>query len=203
MIINVTELSPSQVYHTLVQAVIPRPVAWVLTEHDNQRLNLAPFSYFSAISNDPPLLMLSIGNHPDGTPKDTYYNICQRKTFVIHLTRADLAQQVTRTARNLPAGESELELVDLETVEFEGFALPRLKAAPIAFACELYQAQQIGNVPHNLVFGEIRQIWVDDKVLREERGRLLIDAARLQPLGRLGGNEYSTLGEILDIPRER
>ncbi|WP_372831777.1 flavin reductase family protein [Pontibacterium sp.] len=203
MIINLAELSPNKVYHTMTQTVVPRPVAWVLSEHENGKFNLAPFSYFNAVCSNPPVVMLSIGRKPDGSDKDTFRNIVERKRFVIHLAHPELAPQVTKSAKVLPDGESELELVDMDTVAFDGFELPRLKDARLAFACELYKLDTIGENDQNLVFGKLLRIWLDDEVVAEDdKGRMKVLADRLNPLARLGGNEYVTAGNILDIPRE-
>ncbi|MBE9398432.1 flavin reductase family protein [Pontibacterium sp. N1Y112] len=203
MNINLSELSPNKVYHTMTQTVVPRPVAWVLSEHENGKFNLAPFSYFNAVCSNPPVVMLSIGRKPDGSDKDTFRNIVERKKFVIHLAHPELAPQMTKSAKVLPDGESELELVDMDTVAFEGFELPRLKEARIAFACELYKLDTIGESDQNLVFGKLLRIWLDDEVVTEDdKGRMKVMADKLSPLARLGGNEYVTAGSILDIPRE-
>jgi len=203
MNINLSELSPNKVYHTMTQTVVPRPVAWVLSEHENGKFNLAPFSYFNAVCSSPPVVMLSIGRKPDGRDKDTFRNIVERKRFVIHLAHPELAPQMTKSAKVLPDGESELELIDMDTVEFEGFELPRLKDARIAFACELYKLDTIGENDQNLVFGKLLRIWLDDEVVAEDdKGRMKVMADKLSPLARLGGNEYVTAGNILDIPRE-
>ena len=74
MYLNLSDLSASQVYHTLTQTLIPRPVAWVLSDSGNDGLNLAPFSYFNAVCSDPPLVMISVGKKPDGNQKDTCSN---------------------------------------------------------------------------------------------------------------------------------
>lgn len=203
MNIDLTELSQNQVYHTMTQTVVPRPIAWVLSEHENGKLNLAPFSYFNAVCSAPPVVMLSMGRKPDGNDKDTFRNIVARKKFVIHLAYPELAPQMTKSAKVLPEGESELDLVEMDTVPFEGFDLPRLKDARIAFACELYKLDTIGDNGQNLVFGKLERIWLDDEVVTTDaKGRTKVLADRLAPLGRLGGNEYVTSGEILDIPRE-
>ncbi|MCV6589862.1 MAG: flavin reductase family protein [Marinobacterium sp.] len=203
MNIDVNELSQNQAYFTLTQTILPRPVAWVLSEHENGQLNLAPFSYFTPVCSNPPLVMFSVGRKPDGTLKDTCRNILERKHFVIHLAQRELAEEVTRSARSLAAGESELELCGLGTVPFEGWSLPRLVDSRVAFGCELFKVEEIGDGPQYLVFGRIRRIWLDDDVASiDKKGRLHVDASGIDPLGRLGRSEYTALGEILDIPRD-
>lgn len=204
MFFNFSELTPNQIYHTITQTVVPRPIAWVLSRNKNQTLNLAPFSYFNAISSNPPLLMFSLGKKPDGTLKDTGVNIELRKEFVVHIAHKELAKAVTESSRTLPAGESELGLTGLETVPFEGCSLPRLRDCRVAFSCELYEIKKIGETPQTLIFGLIKSVYIADEIAElSEKNRLKVHGDRLDPIGRLGGNEYVTFGQILDIPRPK
>lgn len=203
MILDMSDMNKLQAYHTLTQVVVPRPVAWVLSENESSELNLAPYSYFSAVCSDPPVVMISVGPaKPDGSEKDTYRNILSKKKFVIHIAGSDMAHAVTQSSASLDHGVSEVERCGLELDEFEGFSLPRVKGPAIALACSLYQHQDIGNNNQHLIFGEIEKIWLDDSVVSEdEKGRMKIDAAKVDPLSRLGGTEYQTFGEILSVPR--
>ena len=203
MDIDFSKLSANQAYFTMTQAVLPRPVAWVLSEHANGEHNLAPFSYFSAVCSDPPLIMLSIGHKPDGSLKDTYRNIVERNHFVVHLAHSGQAEQVTRTAKVLPEGESEVGLAGLSLVPFANSPLPRVEGARIAMDCELYEVKEMGNAPQFLVFGRVKNLFVDDcAITRDEKGRMKIAADKVDPIGRLGGSEYVTFGEIISIERE-
>ncbi|MBU2956025.1 flavin reductase family protein [Marinobacter sp. F3R08] len=203
MLIDVEGLDPKDAYHILTQTVIPRPVAWVLTENPDGGFNLAPFSFFTPITSSPPLLMISVGKKPaQAVAKDTRVNIEARKHFVVHIAHRDLAAAVTESSRTLPHGESELENLDLELVDFEGSTLPRLKDCHVAFACELYDIKEIGDGPQSLVFGKVTRIWVSDSAVRyDEKDRLTFDGAAIDPIGRLGGSEYVTFGEVFKIPR--
>ena len=147
MYIDLTELSESQVYFTMTQTVVPRPIAWVLSENENGSLNLAPFSYFNAVCSDPPLIMISVGKKPDGSSKDTLVNIEQRSDFVVHIVSRHLLEAMNQTSATLDAGVSELDAVGLATVPMPGTKLPRLADARIAFACERYEIHKIGGVP--------------------------------------------------------
>ncbi|WP_299179898.1 flavin reductase family protein [uncultured Neptuniibacter sp.] len=203
MILEMSEMSKLQAYHTLTQVVVPRPVAWVLSENGTGDYNLAPFSFFSVVCSDPPVIMISVGAaKPDGSEKDTYRNIIGQEKFVIHIAGSDLANEVTQSSASLPHGQSEIAHCGLELVEVEGFALPRVKGPKIALACSLYQHQEVGNSNQHLIFGEIEKVWVDESAVTEdEKGRMKIDAASVDPLGRLGGTEYQTFGEVISIPR--
>ncbi len=203
MFIDFEGMNPTDAYHTLTQTVIPRPVAWVLSEHPQGDYNLAPFSFFTPITSNPPLLMFSVGRKPtDNAFKDTRVNIEERRDFVVHIAHRELAGAMTETSRTLPHGESELANLGLELTELEGSRLPRLKDCHVALACELYDIKEIGAAPQSLVFGRIKGVYVsDDAVHHDDKNRLKIDGAKIDPLGRLGGSEYVTFGDVLKIPR--
>ena len=202
MNIDLSELTANQVYGAMVQTVLPRPVAWVLTKNAKAGYNLAPFSYFNAVCSEPPLIMLSIGRKPDGSDKDTRVNIRERKAFVIHIAHRELAEAVTASAATLPAGESEVEELGLQTVAFEGSPLPRLAVCRVAFACELYEYRELGPRAQALILGRVGRLYVDDAlVTRDAKGRPVVAAKQMDPIGRLGGSQYVTFGQVLDIPR--
>ncbi|TNE78255.1 MAG: flavin reductase family protein [Gammaproteobacteria bacterium] len=203
MFIDFEGMKPTDIYHVLTQTAIPRPVAWVLSENPDGGYNLAPFSFFTPITSNPPLVMLSVGHKPtDKTNKDTRVNIEQRKDFVLHIAHRELAGAVTETSRTLPLGESELDDLGLELVSFSGSRLPRLKDCRVAMACELEEIKEIGAGPQSLIFGRVKGVYLDDTVTAEDdKGRLKIRGDAIDPIGRLGGSEYVTFGEILKIPR--
>lgn len=202
MIIPFDGMSPAKIYFTMIQTLMPRPVAWVISENPNQSLNLAPFSYFNAICSDPPLIIMSIGLNPQGGPKDTRLNIERSEDFVIHIAHREMAATVTQTSASLPREVSEIEQAGLETCEFPGSRLPRLKDCRIAYACKLHELREIGNAPQALIFGEVTQVFIDDSVIEHDaKGRMQVMAEKVDPIGRLGGGEYSTFGEKLNIPR--
>ncbi|MCS5564449.1 flavin reductase family protein [Marinobacter sp.] len=203
MFIDFEGMNPTDAYHTLTQTVIPRPVAWVLSENPQGDYNLAPFSFFTPITSNPPLLMFSVGRKPtDNAFKDTRVNIEERRDFVVHIAHRELAGAMTETSRTLPHGESELANLGLELTELEGSRLPRLKDCHVALACELYDIKEIGAAPQSLVFGRIKGVYVsDDAVHHDDKNRLKVDGAKIDPLGRLGGSEYVTFGDVLKIPR--
>jgi flavin reductase (DIM6/NTAB) family NADH-FMN oxidoreductase RutF len=198
MFINFGNMTPQQIYFTLTQTVIPRPIAWVLSENANASFNLAPFSYFNAISSNPPLMMISAGMKPEGGAKDTRDNIRDRHDFVIHIVSLDQLDAMNASSANLPSGESEVVKLGLETTELEGSRLPRLASARVAFACSLYDIQYIGPDPQSLILGEVHGVFVDDSVVgKDAKGRVKFLADKIDPIGRLGGSEYVSFGELL------
>ncbi|MDX1486866.1 MAG: flavin reductase family protein [Acidiferrobacterales bacterium] len=202
MNIDLSDLSPAEVYFTLIQTVIPRPIAWVLSENANGTHNLAPFSYFNAVCANPPLLMISVGRKPDGSFKDTRVNIEQRHDFVIHIVHLSLLEAMNQSAATFPADVSEVQQLGLTLTDFAGSRLPRLADCRVAYACECYQIQDIGPTPQALILGRVREVYIDDAICsRDAKGRLKVHADRLDPVGRLGGGEYVTFGEIRHLVR--
>ncbi|MBX2881165.1 MAG: flavin reductase family protein [Granulosicoccus sp.] len=195
-----SDLSVPQTYALLTQSIIPRPVAWVLSENEDQSFNLAPFSYFNALASDPPLLIISIGRKDAETEKDTRVNIRERKDFVVHIAHRELAWAMTQTAATLPAGQSELEGLDLTLAQMPGSRLPRIGDCRLAFACCVSDIQTVGT--QELVFAEVSDIYVDDEVMgADAKGRPKILADKVDPIARLGGGEYVSFGEIITIER--
>lgn len=201
MLLDFDTLSPDGVYYTLIQTVVPRPIAWVLSESENGTHNLAPFSYFNGVCSNPPLISISIGRKGNGSQKDTWNNIENRNHFVIHIPHREMAEAVTNTAASLDAGESELDLVKLETAPVEGWPLPRLKDARAALLCERFAIHAIGAAPQGLILGKVLAAYIDDSIGSQNGKRITVDAKALDPIARLGGNDYATLGEIITVNR--
>ncbi len=202
MQINMADLKAADAYFTMTQTVIPRPIAWVLSENEDSSLNLAPFSYFNAVASDPPLIMFSIGLQPDGTKKDTLRNIEERDHFVVNIASVQQLPDLNQTSATLPYGTSEVKTNAIKTEVIEGFTLPRVALCKLAMCCTTYELKTIGNNNQSLVFGEVQSIWIDDDCADiNEKGRLKISAEKIEPLARLGAGEYATFGDILTAKR--
>ena len=205
MDISFSELSASQRYHLTTQVVIPRPIAWVLTDNGaKQSFNLAPFSYFNAVCSDPPLVMLSMGSKPDGQVKDTRRNILDHKHLVIHIPHENQAADVTASAATLPHGHSEVEELGLALVEQAGWSLPRLECCKVAMLCEHHQLTELGPNKQAVFFCEIKRLYLDETAIQlDSKGRTKVMADQISPLGRLGANEYATFGNAFQVTRPR
>lgn len=200
MIIDFNELTASEVYFAMTQTLVPRPIAWVLSESAGGGLNLAPFSYFTGVCSDPPLICLSVGKKRDKSPKDTRANIEARREFVVHIPHVDQMALVNESALPLPAEASEVERLGLETVPLGSFRLPRLADCRAAMACSCHEIFLVGAADQALILGEVKALYLDDGVAtRDERDRLKIPVDRLDPLARLGATEYARLGEVMTL----
>ncbi len=205
MNIDLSTHSSSSIYHLMTQTIVPRPIAWVLSQNEgdnaSESLNLAPFSYFNAVCSDPPLCMLSMGKKPNGSAKDTSVNLELGKHCIIHIAPDHLADAVTATAATLNYGKSEIQENNIELATHKDWPLQRIKDCPIAFLCKVHSRNEIGNAPQQLVFVEILEIYIDDNAATESNGRIKIDAAKIKPLARLGANQYASLGEVFSKSR--
>ncbi len=198
MILDFASITPSQRYLWMTQAVIPRPIAWVLTENKAGDYNLAPFSYFNAVSSDPALIAFSITTNPNGEDKDTLINIRNCPDFTIHIASLDMINAVNQSSAALEYGQSELTALNLETTPINpAIRMPRLKDAPIALACTLHQEVVLSDV-QNLILARLNHLYVnDDCMAKDYKGRPKIDAAKVNPLLRLGAGQYATLSDII------
>ena len=202
MELNFSDFSSHQIYHLMTQTIIPRPIAWVLTDSGEKNYNLAPFSYFSAVSSAPPLMMFSAGKKPSGEIKDTVKNVVNTKQCVIHIASQEDADLVTATAATLEHGDSEVLANEVELVEFTGFALPRIKHCNIAYGCELFEVKEIGDTPQSLVFVQVKTLHINDEVVSlDAKQRLKVFADKVSPLARLGGGEYAGITEPFAMVR--
>jgi flavin reductase (DIM6/NTAB) family NADH-FMN oxidoreductase RutF len=203
MLLNLQALPADSCYHLMTQTLIPRPVAWVLSQNEDASLNLAPFSFFNAVCSDPPLVMLSMGHKSTGEVKDTCRNLLSGRDFVIHLPGVEQAAAVTASAASLPYGDSELRLCNLRTTTFPGCPVPRLQGVSVAYQARLHQVHYLGHTQQAVIYAELLQLWLDDAVVTEDRqrGRYVVDAAAINPLARLGGTEYAALAAAFRVPR--
>lgn len=205
MEINLEPLSEKETYALLTQTIIPRPIAWVLTDNSlegDTRWNLAPFSFFNGIASDPPMVMFSIGSWDvSGKAKDTLVNARKNKSFTIGIAGQQQVRQVQQTATELPPGVSEVTEFGISVVPWD-WPTPMIGGCGINFACTLAKEVKIEQSSQILIFALITKIWVrDDAISRDYRDRIVIDPRVIDPLLRLGTGQYGNLGSVLPTPR--
>ena len=194
------QLSGNQRYHLITQTITPRPIAWIMTKNENESFNLAPFSYFAPISSDPALVMVSIGNKSPELAKDTKHNLIREKECVLHIPSGELVNAVNESAATMSYGESELPRTSLTLTDFTQ-SMPRIAEAKVAFHCKLFEIHALGNASFHAVYLEILDLYVDEDLVSEENSRIYINNKKLNPLSRLGGDDYALLGETVTIKR--
>ena len=200
MRLDFTTLPYRDVYAWMVGTIMPRPIAWVSTISAEGKTNLAPFSFFQGVCANPPTLMFVPVNTRDGHKKDTTRNIEAVPEFVVNLVPFALAEKMNATAALLPHGESEFEKFGIAATPSERVRPPRVAAAPVAFECTLDRIVHIGDgaLAANVIFGRIQVAHVSDAVLGADGQP---DAAKLDLIGRLGGELYTRTTERFAIKR--
>jgi flavin reductase (DIM6/NTAB) family NADH-FMN oxidoreductase RutF len=196
-------LKPDAMYKLMIGCVVPRPIAWVSTVDAEGVANLAPFSYFMAITHDPPTIAFSSSPRAEYTgakgKKDTLRNVEVTREFVVNLVDDALAEQMNVTSGDYPPEVDEFAQAGLATAPSVKVKAPRVAAAPINMECHLQQIIPIGNLPSNLVIGRIVHLHLRDDVYDPAGGR--IDMHRLRPVGRLAGNLYTHVHDIFEMKR--
>lgn len=185
-------------YKLIAGLVVPRPIAFVTTLGVDGVHNAAPYSFFNAFSEDPPLIILGVGANVRGGDKDTGVNIREGGEFVVNLVDEPMAQSMNVCAVDFPPEISEVEVANLELVASVLVAPARLKMAPVAMECVHYQTLRPGNNRY-LVIGEIKMIHVADQIIDAET--LRIDRDRYSPIGRLAGGGYCRTNDRFEMKR--
>ncbi len=200
MLLDFTTLPARDAYTWMATTILPRPIAWVSTISADGKTNLAPFSFFQGVCANPPTLMFVPVNTRMGAKKDTTLNIEAVPEFVVNLVPFALGEQMNACAAMLPHGESEFDKFGIACLPSERVRPPRVAAAPVAFECVLDRIVLIGEGPlaANVMFGRIVVAHVSDAVLDAE-GQA--DAAKLDLIGRLGGDAYTRTRDTFELIR--
>ncbi|SDG27626.1 NADH-FMN oxidoreductase RutF, flavin reductase (DIM6/NTAB) family [Pseudomonas benzenivorans] len=200
MLLDFARLTPLEAYRWLASTVTPRPIAWVSSLSLEGISNLAPFSFFQVISDEPPTLLVNIGSRDDGSLKDTLRNVQATGELVIQLVSFAQAEAMNASAAHLPHGISEFEHCGIASLAGERVAVPRVAGAAVAFECRLAEVLPYPRPAPNchLVFAEVLLAHVDDAVLND-KGR--IDPHKLDLVGRLGGMAYTRTRDIFEMTR--
>ena len=194
MLLDPQRLPPGAMYRFMIGVIVPRPIAFVSTVGADGHFNVAPFSFFNAITSRPPLVGISISPRA-GAPKDTLHNLRMAGDFVVNVVDGPLLARAVRASGDWAAGVSEFELTGLTPLPSERVRSPRVGESPVSLECRLEREIALGDA--TFVVGEILCAHVDERVLAEGR----VDIARLAPAGRLGGDGYSIVREIIHMAR--
>jgi flavin reductase (DIM6/NTAB) family NADH-FMN oxidoreductase RutF len=198
VIIDPSELDPQSVYKLLIGSVVPRPIAWTSTVNEHGVRNLAPFSFFTVASRQPPMLCISVGPRVDSNipTKDTLDNIEDTGEFVVNIVSLSLSNTMFESSKNHPPEADEFEKAGLTPAPCEVVGAPRVEEAGVSMECLLDRVLPLGS--DHLVIGRMVRFHVRDE-LYGENGR--IDVVGLDPLGRLAG-DYTKVETIFELPKE-
>ncbi|WP_297445761.1 flavin reductase family protein [Desulfurobacterium sp.] len=188
-VVDVSKGKQKEISKLIFNTVVPRPIAWITTVSADGIVNLAPFSFYNAITTKPPLLFVSIGKRKDGTEKDTVRNIKETGEFVINVVTETFLEEMVKTGEDLSPEESEVEKFNIETVPSTKVKPPIVKGVPAAFECTLKEILEIGDTPMNVVIGEVVAIHYIEEIINFSKGIV----------GRLGGKRYTVISDEVEL----
>ena len=190
--LNPSDVPGNGVYHLLNAAIAPRPIAWVSSMAVDGTLNIAPHSYTTVLSPNPPIVgFVSVGR------KDTLRNVQATGDFVYHIADESLGERLNRTAADFPPDVSEFDWAGLTPVASDLVRTPRIEEAPLAFEATAAEVLQVRGTNNYLISGEIVRIHLASWIMTDDR----IDPEKLRALGRLAGSWFSHLGELFKMER--
>lgn len=193
-------LEQSAIYKLLTGSVIPRPIGWISTIDEEGINNLAPFSYFNILGDDPPHVMFST-RRDNNSNKDTLNNVLANKQFVVNMVTENVVEAMNTTASSVASDIDEFQLAKVTPIASVLIKPMRVKESPIHFECEMVHHYFLED--HNqggacVVIGRIVMMHFDDKVLLDD---YKINMENYKPVSRLAGSNYSKIGEIFSIKR--
>jgi flavin reductase (DIM6/NTAB) family NADH-FMN oxidoreductase RutF len=193
MLVDFKEESSTERYKLMSQLVIPRPIAWIVS--GDAVVNIAPFSYFTPLSSEPPTLMVSIGHRPDGSPKDTLRNLRAYKKGVVCMVDTSKLDQMHLSSKSLDATQSEAEHFDIATKKVLDDYPPMIEGVKAAFFCEYLQEVDLKGSKTIPVILEIKHLYIDESIISDNDTMHL----ELDTVARVG-RSYARLGEVLTPP---
>jgi len=182
--------------------VTPRPIGWISSVDREGNVNLAPYSFFNAVSYSPPQVMFAAsGYHDDGGLKDSVRNIQETGEFVVNMVTWGLREAMNITSVSAPHDTDEFEVAGLGKEPSELVAPPRVKASPAHLECRYNQTVELPRASETaanlVVFGEVIGIHISDEILTEGR----VDMAKADVVGRLGYMDYVRVSDRFTMER--
>lgn len=197
------DIDPLRFYGYMIGSIVPRPIAFVSSLSATGTRNLAPFSFFTVASVDPPVVCFAPLVRGDGQRKDTVNNVEATKEFVLNIVSEDFAPQMNKCSAEVDADIDEFELSGLTPVPSQIVKPPRVKESHVHIECRLRDIIRFGDhaLAGNLVLGDILLIDIDDSILVDVGGLILIDKDKLRGIGRMAGASYARTTDCFDLER--
>ena len=195
-----THLQAGLSHNPLKAIVSPRPIGWISSHGHDGSMNLAPYSYFNAIAEQPPMVMFS--SAPGGnTSKDSLRNVLETEEFVVNIVSAALGDAMNISSGSFPYGTNEFTEAGLTMADCETVSVPRVKAAPAALECRLWQAIELptpaNETASTIMLGTVTGVHIADEVIVDGK----IDVTIYQPLARLGYMDYAQITTLFEMKR--
>ncbi|MFV3076344.1 flavin reductase family protein [Niveispirillum fermenti] len=185
---DMRSLPPAARYKIMNSTVTPRPIAWITTLSRDGVRNAAPYSFFNAVGDDPPLLVLGLLKHPvTGLMKDTARNIMETGEYVVNLVCEADAERMNQCSIDAPAAVDEIDYAGVDTVASELVKPPRIATSPVSFECRKHSAIDIGR--QTIVLGEILMAHIHDRFVLDAQKQYL-DTPAMKLIGRTHGSGW-------------
>jgi flavin reductase (DIM6/NTAB) family NADH-FMN oxidoreductase RutF len=187
------------VYKIMVGSIVPRPIAFVSTVSVEGIYNLAPFSFFTGASANPPVVCFCPLRKADGRPKDTLNNIERTGEFVVNIVSEEFIEQMNITSAEFPPEVDEFQVSGLTPVPGDLVKAPRVKESHVSMECRLFRIFEISSKPSggSIVTGEVLRLHVDDAYVDNFR----VDPDKLKAVGRMAGITYVRTADRFDLAR--
>ena len=192
---DLTTSEPNDHYKLLTGLVIPRPIGWIGTRAGDGKLNLAPFSFFNAVSSEPPIVLFSAGRHSD-RPKDSVAFAEESGVFTVNLVSEDLAAAMNQSSGTYAPDEDEFAIAGLTPVMGTLVDAPMVAESPANLECRVLNVIDIG-IETRMVLGEVVMIHVREDALDGTR----VDSEVIRAIGRLSGSSYTTTRDRFELRR--
>ncbi len=184
----------TQRYQLMAQTIIPRPIAWIVTQN-NGVTNIAPFSYFMGLSSEPATMIVSIGHKSDGSEKDTLKNIRETGKCTICMVDEPLLEKMHFSSKEMASSQSEAQEFEIALRDVLGDYPPMVEGAPSAFFCDFYQELELKGSKTIPLVVEIKEQYIDDTIV-SDREKITLD---YEPVARVG-KSYALLGQKITPP---
>ncbi|MCC8940837.1 flavin reductase family protein [Bradyrhizobium sp. Arg68] len=190
-------LTQRERYKVLTSFVLPRPIAWVTSLGEGGVVNAAPFSFFNAMCEDPPLCVFAVNRRPDHREKDTLVNIRRTGEFVVNLTDEPLARAMHESSGDFPPEIGEPDYLGLKLAPSHRVAVPRLADAPWAMECKTWKLIDV-NGDRQLIMGEGIHFYIRDDLWDHDAMRVHME--RYHPIGRMFADRYCRTDDRVVFP---
>ncbi len=188
-------------YNPFKALVAPRPIGWISTIAPDGNVNLAPYSYFQAVADQPDIVMFSAALDMKDAQKDSAPNAVDCGEFVCSIVPYALREAMNETSRALPRSTSEADQAGIEMAPSKRVAPPRVAAAPAALECAVVESRRVlhrgGEHRYTMVFGEVLGIYIDDQYITDGR----VDTAAMKVITRMGYDEYAVTENKFSMKR--
>jgi len=199
MIFDVSDLEVQEKYRLLNGGVTPRPIAWISTQSGDGIDNLAPYSFFTVASCNPPVLLYTQVAQRDGADKDTLQNLLETGECVVNVVSAALLEKMNLTSASLDADDNEFNFAEVESCPSHKVSPRSVKDSPVRYECALREVISVSDLPAGgtVILLDVKSIYVRDDVYKDGH----VDQLVIDSVGKMGGDYFSLTSENIELTR--